>query len=1177
MAEKLTEQQVADLMAILKKDVSVDVKAQQVTAAKSAIKQHNVPDTCVAPLFEALRLASSSQHSALVNAGFTALNHLLTRLSRQEPKYILREAKYTMPLIVEKLGDTKDKFRTLAIQAMTTMYGAAPVEAERFVRNVAMAGKNPRAKESSMQWLVQMHKEHGLQFRVYVPTLMELLEDADGMVRDVAKATVIELFRDSPGAAKSDLKKQLKNFKVRPAIEAAIVKELVPGPATAKRAMPEERPDSAPLVRPRGNLAASVSSMSSERPTTPAPELRSEPVDPAYVNTSRELEDIFRDMLPWFEGKETEQNWLKREESTTKLRKLIAGNVPQDFPDQFLASCKSMLDGIIKACLTLRTSLAKEACALVQDMALAFGPGMDPMVELLMQTFIKLCAATKKLMSQLSNVCVDTILGRCTYNARIMQHIWGACQDKNVQPRTYVTGWLKTLIKKEAHHKNHLDLDLLEKCIKKGLGDANPGVREQMRSTYWLFATVWPARAEVIMENLDSTAQKLLQKDPNNPNSPKKGAEPAARPGMGFSKSTMSTASKPSLRDAMMAQKKALAVKNLPARPGSAMATISPQRPASTLSHSSSTQPSAGASTNQTRVKAAAGHGGMSAAPTRPVRKRPEMGQRPEMAPRPATAGPYAGRNNDGLLSGRSSPVETKSKVSAPKAISGSPRRTAPRPRPGHQPTLSESSTMSPPRPTTTTKATAAESPRPTPVKAQTTMAGFDPSGSPTKADEEFSLVVPSATEPKEIAIPAPEREASVVPEPQEVQEELAAHVEPTTPVETIGSPEPAESAEPEEPFVLVEALEPTEAAEPMEVSEPVEVSEPMEVPEPMEISEPMVIVQPEEANGSEQTREPHPETPSKTLKVYEDPLTAQPPSTSPQPATNGDSIRPVLEARHVNEDAGRLSLNANAVGAAGEDPPVSPDKARQNTRILDSGTARVKSRNLDVHGFRKLQSLIRNNKGLFTDDKFDALLVGLFQYLEAPLADLSTEKIQDVKAQVLATIKLLLKNLRDNFQPHVSRGLEALLATRAAYEARTHIVSGMELLADELVLLGDADEITVTMTRRLGDLETDAAGSRSLGMGLHVLKQVIDTRPTFTPNDTEIGGLASLAARCLESRESGVRMEAVQLCVALHARVGEHKFWECMKGVKDDPKSLITYYVVKRQRETSAGPAAAA
>jgi hypothetical protein len=44
----------------------------------------------------------------------------------------------------------------------------------------------------------KMHQENALQFRSYVPTLMELLEDADGMVRDTAKTTVIELFRYAP-------------------------------------------------------------------------------------------------------------------------------------------------------------------------------------------------------------------------------------------------------------------------------------------------------------------------------------------------------------------------------------------------------------------------------------------------------------------------------------------------------------------------------------------------------------------------------------------------------------------------------------------------------------------------------------------------------------------------------------------------------------------------------------------------------------------------------------------------------------------------------------------------------------------------------------------------------------------------------------------------------------------
>jgi CLIP-associating protein 1/2 len=156
MAERLTDDQVDGLLAILRKDTTIDAKVQYVTVVKSAIKQHNVPDSCVAPLFEGLRQASSSQHSALVNAGFTALNHLLTRLSRQEPKYLHKEAKQTLVLLVDKMGDQKDKFRTLAIQALATMYAQVPVDVERYIRNTAMVGKNPRAKESSMQWLLQV-------------------------------------------------------------------------------------------------------------------------------------------------------------------------------------------------------------------------------------------------------------------------------------------------------------------------------------------------------------------------------------------------------------------------------------------------------------------------------------------------------------------------------------------------------------------------------------------------------------------------------------------------------------------------------------------------------------------------------------------------------------------------------------------------------------------------------------------------------------------------------------------------------------------------------------------------------------------------------------------------------------------------------------------------------------
>ncbi|KAM0328008.1 hypothetical protein ACHAQA_005407 [Verticillium albo-atrum] len=1106
MAEKITDDQVDDLLRVLRSDAAVDAKVNHVTAIKSGIKQHNVPDHLVPLIFDALRLASSSQHAVLVNAGFTSLNHLLTRLSRQEPKFLVKELKATLPLVVDKLGDLKDKFRTLAAQALTTLYAVAPADVERVVRNIAMVGKNPRAKEAGMEWVLHMHQEHGLQFRGYVPTLMDLLEDADGMVRDVAKATVIELFRNSPNAAKSDLKRQLKNFKVRPAIEQAIVKELLPAGVR-----PETPSEMAPTSRP--NLAASMSSLPAERPITPAPDVRTDKAEPSYVNTQRELDDMLKDMHSHFEGRESEQNWLKREESIKKLRRLIAGNGAQDFREHFLLGLKALLDGIIKAVNSLRTSLSKEGCALVQDIAHAFGPGMDPLVELLMQTFIKLCAATKKIASQQANATVEAIVGRASYNNRIMQHVWGACQDKNVQPRTYAADWLQTILKKEGHHKSHIEhnggVELFEKCIKKGLNDSNPGVREKMRGTYWAFASYWPTRAEVIMENLDATAQKLLNKDSHNPNSSKKVEEAPVRPGMGLSRSTMATSSKPSLREAMLAQKKAMSGRNLPARPGSAMAHISPARTVSSSSNMSSATTSATA-TGRPRPESTVS-GGMSVRPMRPTKKRPEQPQRP------ATAGPYSMRTHDQPSVEASSPQSLKSRTNTQKPkIETPPRRVAPRTRPGHVSHASESSLPSPTSKPATLKPVA--SPRVSPAKPQPSprVSPAKPAhtplvlaSSPSKADEELTLLVPSV---ENLSL----KEQS--PAPEEPQPQAA-------------SPEPVADAD-------------ADAAVPEDVEVP---PSPAVAP-----ASPVAVVKSPQKEISA--------TPSKTLKVFEDPFTEEDQAT-PKPVI----VIPVLEDRPVNENAGVATngqLDPNSLSE-------SPEKSRQNTKLLESGITRVKARSLDVHGFRKLQTLIRENRATFTDDKFDALLTGLFEYLEAPLEALAPEKIQDVKAQILATIKLLLKKERDSFQPHVARGLEALVATRSAYDSRTHIVSGLELLAAELVTIGDAPEMVMTMTKLLGtSSDGTTEGCRCLSMGLHILKEVLEKREGYGPSEGELGQLTGLTGRCLESAESGVRMGAVQLCVALHARIGDGPFWEAVKTAKDDPKNLITYYIAKRQRE---------
>ena len=220
-----------------------------------------------------------------------------------------------------------------------------------------------------------------------------------------------------------------------------------------------------------------------------------------YVYSARELEDIFSDMHPYFEGKETDQNWERRKNSIIKLRGITKGNSPTDFTSTYLLGIKSLLEGILKVVLSLRTTASKEGCYFVQEIACAIGSNIDPMVEILLQSLVKLCGGTKTIDAQNGDRTVDAIMANASYSTRLTQHIWNACQDKNVRPRSYATGWLKTIINKYAHHKSTLEhgngLELIEKCIKKGLSDANLGVRESMRDTYWAYWSVFPEKSNV--------------------------------------------------------------------------------------------------------------------------------------------------------------------------------------------------------------------------------------------------------------------------------------------------------------------------------------------------------------------------------------------------------------------------------------------------------------------------------------------------------------------------------------------------------------------------------------------------------------------------------------------------------------------------------------------------------
>lgn len=134
---------------------SIDAKVTQLTKLKSEIKQRNVPDAAISTVFDATRSAISSPHSSLSSAGFATHSNLLKRLYLQEHSQIIASnGRNFYTLLLERLGDHKEHIRSQAAQAFTDFWSAAPSEVEHQVLETALAGKNARAKEASIGWLL---------------------------------------------------------------------------------------------------------------------------------------------------------------------------------------------------------------------------------------------------------------------------------------------------------------------------------------------------------------------------------------------------------------------------------------------------------------------------------------------------------------------------------------------------------------------------------------------------------------------------------------------------------------------------------------------------------------------------------------------------------------------------------------------------------------------------------------------------------------------------------------------------------------------------------------------------------------------------------------------------------------------------------------------------------------
>ena len=252
------------------------------------------------------------------------------------------------------------------------------------------------------------------------------------------------------------------------------------------------------------------------------PHSSSTPVDTIMDFTSGSgLTALFDSILPAFDGIETEDNWRQRDRGITSIRSVYRGNAPVTLRKELIVCTRTSMDGILKAAHSLRTSLATNGLQLLQEIFKHVGGDLDPQLDTVTTSLIKLTSGTKTLTANAANDAIIIIFETCGFQSRFLHHILESSKDKNVRPRAFAMGWLIAVLTTYAEKKSVLEhgtnLESITRSIQNGLTDADAGVRERARDAFWAFQPLWPEKADSILQSLKPAAQKLLnQKQPTN-------------------------------------------------------------------------------------------------------------------------------------------------------------------------------------------------------------------------------------------------------------------------------------------------------------------------------------------------------------------------------------------------------------------------------------------------------------------------------------------------------------------------------------------------------------------------------------------------------------------------------------------------------------------------------------
>lgn len=489
---------------------------------KAFVKKNSVPRDLIHAYFLTLsRAIKSREDTQLTSVCFSCFCHLFKRVSIQDKLLLDDSATVAVvtDLLIDRLSDRSTGVRATANKVLLDYWVLVPQAVAVAMRQKGVVSSSHVTLGESLKWLQSVFDlSSAFNFSAFVQPVVDMLRypqlqapvcDLLKNVYSVSDTRELEeclAVSSAQEVLKKDILKSVGVQTLNP-VKVQHPKTLNPQKELPK-AEPKEEIQGKENV-PSDNQLSFLDALQGYKLDTLAPE---------NVYSLGDLENKFQNMHAGFADKESEKNWSLREKHVTQIRKLMRGNGPKEYPSQFAAAYKAVIDGVLKSATSLRTTLSNQGLLVIKESGQLGGPLLvDHVIDTIFPQILKLTGQMKKITSNKAHVTICALLTSASFSTKLISHVTAATTEKNAQPRAFAAVWYRIIIASHSQtHKsafqNHGGLEQLEKGILKLLADATPAVKENSRVTYWSFAHFWPMEGERIYSKLDPKARGLLDK-----------------------------------------------------------------------------------------------------------------------------------------------------------------------------------------------------------------------------------------------------------------------------------------------------------------------------------------------------------------------------------------------------------------------------------------------------------------------------------------------------------------------------------------------------------------------------------------------------------------------------------------------------------------------------------------